>query len=123
MDSSNTPPPTSSAPVVLQDNGKTIAIVSYLTPIGLVIAIFMNAKTKSKLGAYHIRQMIGLFLAMGFAGVIMIIPILGWIVYGIIGIVAFVFWIMGLISAIKGEQKPIPLIGQKAQDLLTAALS
>jgi uncharacterized membrane protein len=40
------------------------------------------------------------------------IPFLGWIA----GIALFVFWIMGLISAINGEKKEIPLIGKLAQD-------
>jgi uncharacterized membrane protein len=28
-----------------------------------------------------------------------------------------VLWVMGLISAINGEEKPMPLIGEKAQEI------
>ena len=31
----------------------------------------------------------------------------------------FVLWIIGLIGAINGEQKPIPLIGDRAQSMFS----
>ena len=40
------------------------------------------------------------------------VPILGWIFI----IVTFIFWIMGLISAVQGEEKEVPIIGALAQE-------
>jgi uncharacterized membrane protein len=82
---------------------KTVAILSYITLIGFIIAIVMNSSKKTKLGAFHLRQSLGLFLT----SFLCIIPLLGLVIA--IGIL--VFWIMGLISAIKGEMKPLPLLG------------
>ena len=39
------------------DNGKTTAIVSYITLIGWLIAYFaMHQSNKTSLGSYHLRQ-------------------------------------------------------------------
>ena len=44
------------------DNGKTIAIIAYITLIGWIIALVMHNNNKTALGAYHIRQMLGIML-------------------------------------------------------------
>jgi len=101
-----TPPPvTSSAPppVAAASEDKTVAIVAYLTLIGLIAAMVINSNKKTRLGAFHLRQSLGLFLT----GLLMIIPLLNIL----IGICLLVFWIMGLVTAIKGEMKPLPLVG------------
>lgn len=95
------------------DEGKTIAIVAYLTLIGFVVALIMNSSKKHPLATFHIRQMLGLLLT-GFAiGMVGIIPIIGWL----INIVAFFFllymWIMGLINAVNGREKSLPFLGDK----------
>lgn len=104
------------------DNGKTTAIVSYITLIGWLIAYFaMHQNNKTSLGSYHLRQTLLLILcAIGFNIIVLIVsitmPWLGSILkLGYIGIL--ILWILGLISAINGEEKPIPLIGERAQTL------
>jgi len=98
------------------EEGKTIAIISYLTWVGLIIAFVMNNEKKNSFAKYHIRQSLGLVLAAFVLGFIFIIPILGWLV-GMVGyLVLFIFWVMGLISAINGQEKPVPVIGPKAQE-------
>jgi len=94
---------------------KNLAIISYLTIIGWILALVLN-NPKQELASFHIRQYLGIFL-FGFAsGLIMIIPVIGWIAGAIGYVLTLVFWIMGLISAVKGEQKAVPLIGAKAQE-------
>ena len=44
------------------DNGKTVAIVCYFTLIGWIVALVMHSNNKTSLGAFHIRQMLGLML-------------------------------------------------------------
>ena len=108
-------------------DGKTIAIISYLTIIGWVIAYVMNSNNKSQIAIYHIRQSLFLMLA----GIVfyivqtmlLLIPYLGWLIALLsipIGLALLILWIMGLISAINGEEKPIPLIGAKAQQVLSS---
>ena len=112
--------------VPAQDPGKTVAILSYITLIGLIIAFVMHSdeKNKSELGAFHLRQALGIFLTsftMMFASFIAIIPIIGWIIAILIYlsyIAIFVFWILGLIAAVNGEKKAIPLLGDFYQNVL-----
>jgi len=109
------------------DPGKTVAIISYITIIGFIIAIVMHNdnKNKSELGAFHIRQALGIFIT-GFSLMIISlifanIPGLNWIIailaqISYIGL--FVFWILGLIAAVNAEKKALPLIGDFYQNLL-----
>jgi uncharacterized membrane protein len=110
--------PTSSADpinVTASTEDKTTAIVAYLTIIGFIVAMILNSSKKTRLGAFHLRQMLGIFLT-GLAGsMVMIIPILGWITGFCVWIGVFVLWIMGLISAINGQLKPVPLLGEHYQ--------
>ncbi|MDP2387696.1 MAG: DUF4870 domain-containing protein [Bacteroidota bacterium] len=103
------------------DEDKTVAILSYITLIGFIIALVMYGNNKTKLGAYHLRQALG-FLCAGFAFslcqfVLVFIPIVGWLIIMAIGVFMLVCWIMGLISAINGEMKPMPLIGEPIQNI------
>jgi len=111
MDTTTPPPVASSGPAtpppVAATEDKTVAILSYITLIGFIVAIVLNSNKKTKLGAFHLRQVLGLFLT----GILCIIPLLGLVV----ALGLLVFWIMGLISAIKGEMKPVPLLGAMYQ--------
>ena len=109
------------------DNGKTVAIVSYLTIIGWIIAYVMYGNKKQQLSAYHIRQSLGimitgvLFYVLQF--MLLFVPFIGWLISLImipLGLLLFVAWIMGLIAAINGEEKPVPYIGNKIQDILSS---
>lgn len=98
-----------------KDNGKSIAIISYLTIIGWVIALIMHNNNKTELGAFHIRQMLGLILlglVLSVLNMLLDIYILGIIIQ--LGMI--VLWVLGLLSAIQAEKKPIPLIGDKFQE-------
>lgn len=95
---------------------KTVAIVSYLTLIGWVVALVVNSGNKSSLGSFHIRQMLGLCATLFALQIIaIVIPILGSIValVGLLGL--FVLWIMGIISASKEEETPVPVVGEYYQ--------
>lgn len=99
--------------IVKNDEAKNIAIIAYITILGLLIAFMMNNDKKFPFARYHIRQSLGL-AATGLAlGVIGIIPILGWII-NIVGFFVLLYmWIMGLINAINEKVKPVPFLGKK----------
>lgn len=73
----------------------------------------MNMDKKSDFARFHIRQMLGLVVS-GFAlAVIGLIPIIGWLV-NILGIFVLIYmWLMGLINAINGNEKVVPILGEK----------
>ncbi|MAY22127.1 MAG: hypothetical protein CMC74_05050 [Flavobacteriaceae bacterium] len=97
------------------DNGKTVAIISYLTIIGWVIAYIMHNNNKTELGAFHLRQMLGLILLGIIVSVlarVIGIPILIWVLQ----VVLLVLWILGFVGAVQGEKKLIPGIGAQFQE-------
>ncbi len=95
------------------EEGKTIALLAYLTIIGLIVALVMNNEKKNAFGSYHIRQSLGIMLTAFLASFIAIIPLLGWLIYLVAAPFFLVLWIFGLLNAINGKQKPIPLFGEK----------
>ncbi|MDR2674820.1 MAG: hypothetical protein LBC18_08130 [Opitutaceae bacterium] len=117
MEQSNTPPP-APAEVQTSSEDKTVAIISYLTLIGFIIAAVLHSGKKTRLGAFHLRQVLGLIISGFVLGVICVIPILGWIISIIGSIFLFVCWVIGFIAAISGKEKPFPLIGEFIQKKL-----
>lgn len=97
---------------------KTIAIVAYLTVIGLVIALVLNNEKKDLFAKYHIRQSLGLVLTSIALSLINVIPILGWIVSILGGFVLLYMWVMGLLNAINGRERPVPILGEKYEEWL-----
>jgi len=121
-----TPAPAVSAPGSTED--RTVAILTYVTIIGFIIAIVMHNGKKTALGAYHLRQGLGLFITALVIWIpcmiISVIPVvnLAMVVVGpavMIGL--FVFWVMGLIAAVNGQQKPMPVVGEYYQKWFAGA--
>mgnify|MGYP003634795031 CR=1 FL=1 len=98
------------------NEGKNIAIIAYITFIGLIIAFVMNNDKKDVFAAYHIKQALGLALTGLALGVIGMIPILGWII-NILGIFVLLYmWIIGLMNAINGKESTVPFLGEKYKE-------
>lgn len=94
--------------------GRTMAIVSYLWWIGLLIAFISNNNSRNSFTAFHIRQSLGLS-ALSF--VVGIIAKYGMFSLGnILFLGLFVLWVIAILGAIKGEEKPIPFLGDLFQD-------
>lgn len=101
---------------VITSQDKNIAIISYITLIGLIIAFVMNNEKKATFPSYHIKQALGLGLTGLALGIVGMIPILGWIV-SFLGIFALLFlWIKGLMNAINEQQRPVPWLGKKYEE-------
>jgi len=100
---------------IKQKEDNTIAILAYVTLIGWIIAIVMNNDKKSELGAFHIRESLGImisgFIVMIVAFIFAFIPFLGSLITVLLWLTIMAMWIMGLINAINGEKKTLPVIG------------
>lgn len=101
--------------------GKTIAIVSYFTIFGTVIAIILNLEKKAPFASFHIRQALGLwllFFALGYS-----IGLLDswhatlsfWIFFSIL-------FVYALINAMAAKAIPIPLVGKIFQNLFASLI-
>ncbi len=110
------------------DNGKTAGIISYFTIVGWLIAYFaFHQNNKTSLGSYQLRQTLlfhigSIVLWFGLSFVFSMIWVSTGIysfyyLFRIVQIGLFILWIIGLIGAINGDKKPIPLIGDRAQTM------
>ena len=93
------------------EQGKQTAIVSYLTIIGTVIAIFMNSENKNAFASFHIRQALGIFLTFFLLGY----PVGyfdSWMVSASFWTFIFILWLFGFMNALNGEQKTVPFLGE-----------
>ena len=88
---------------------KLTGILAYISFVGWIIAYLAGDKEGAK---FHLNQALVLWLASVALFVIGIIPILGSLIRFVGGIVIFAFWVLGLVAAIKEEEKPLPLIGE-----------
>ena len=89
-------------------NKKVTSIFAYLGLIFWLIAFLAGDKEGAK---FHLNQGLVLFIGSAISGVISVIPVGGTVIGCILSIVIFVFAIMGIVSACKDEEKPLPLIG------------
>jgi len=131
-------PPESTPPappaVVPPVEDKTVALLAYLTFIGFIVAIVLNnGPKKNALGQFHLRQALGLLILWvaglavfvilglafhhGFFGFIINLGFRGYF----IGLL--VLFILGLVDAINGRRKPVPVVGEFFQQKLAGAFA
>lgn len=96
-------------------DNKTLSIVSYITIIGWLVAYLKGKDNADSMLKYHLRQALGLALvniifSLALNIVAMLVPALSFI--GIFGLFFLALWIIGIINAANGAQKPLPLIGK-----------
>ena len=96
------------------ENGKSAAIVAYLTIIGAIIAYFMNNDTKNSFASFHLRQALGIHITYFVLGAFVSI-FDSWMVSYSFWIFIIILWGYGLVTAIQGEQKEVPLLGAQFQ--------
>ena len=99
------------------EKGKNTAIVSYLTIIGSIIAIFMNQEeNRSEFASFHIRQALGIFITFFLLGY----PIGyfdSWMISAAFWVFIFILWIYGFLACLNNEMKMVPFLGEIYQKL------
>lgn len=98
-------------------SNKNLAIVSYITIIGWLVAWFSYKKQAEKdpFVSYHLEQSLGVFIfsliVSIVAGILMsVLPALS-LVFSLISLVPFILLVLGIINASNEVTKPVPLIG------------
>ena len=109
-------------PTAPEAEDRTVALLSYLTIVGFIVALVLHSNKKTKFGAYHLRQGLGLaltFMVLHFvAG---IIPF--WTISYTISIaISQVLWllylvlvVLGLVAVSNNQTKPLPVVGELYQ--------
>ena len=81
-----------------------VAVISYFTLIGWVVAMVIYDKHQSSLASFHLRQSLGLIIT---GAILSLIPLIGWL----LNIAVIYAWAMGLYSAVQGQEYKVPLLG------------
>lgn len=94
------------------EQNKAMAIIGYVLPFLFFVPLLSDAKNVPY-AKFHANQQLNLLLAAIAVNVVgTIIPILGWFIVLPLGsIFLIVVAIMGIINALNGEMKKLPLIG------------
>ena len=111
------------------NTGKTAGVISYITPIGWLVAYFgIHQKHRTFLGSYQLRQTLLFYIAYVVIryGLSFILDSL-WTGEGffslyymlkLVDFVFFILWIIGFVGAVNGERKPIPFF-ERAQTIFS----
>jgi uncharacterized membrane protein len=94
------------------EEGKLFAILSYIIPLVFLVPLIQK---DNHFSLFHAKQVLLLVLACVAVSVLTAVPILGCITF-ILFLPILVFVIMGLVFAIQGQYKPLPFLGQYAEE-------
>ena len=89
------------------EKNKAMGLLAYI-----LFFIPLLAAKDSPFARYHANQGLVLFLCGLISSVLWIIPILGWIIAPILSIVITVLAVIGIINALNGKAKELPIIGK-----------
>lgn len=96
-------------------DGKTMAIISYITVIGTLIAFIMNQNKNNSFASFHIRQALGIFMTWLIINFLQRFIDIFWL-DTILKVGLFALWVFGILAAIQEEEKSVPYIGDKFQE-------
>ncbi|MCQ2137259.1 MAG: hypothetical protein MJY60_00985 [Bacteroidales bacterium] len=93
-------------PQDVQDN-KVMAVLAY---IGILVLIPLFAAKKSKFAKFHTNQGLILCIIAIACNFLRKVPVVGWI-FGIVDLVVFVLAVVGIVYAVQGKAKELPVVG------------
>lgn len=96
------------------DNNKALAIVGYIFPILFFLPLVMESSKNSPFAKFHANQQLILLLsavAVQIVGMITIPLLIGLVILPLGMLFLFICMIMGIINAVNGQMKKLPLIG------------
>ena len=94
----------------MNNNSRAVAIVSYITWIGWIVAFLIRDKSDA-FAAHHLNQALLINLLKIAGGICAMIPHIGDTISGMVGVVALVFIIIGIYRAARWRTDPLPIIG------------
>ena len=94
--------------------GKTTAIVAYLTMVGALIAITMNMEPKNAFARFHTRQAFGLHLIFLACALFLSKWYNEYACYGLY-VFYIVLWFYGFLSALNNKKQEVPVLGRYFQ--------
>ncbi|MDG3582132.1 MULTISPECIES: hypothetical protein [Galbibacter] len=102
----------------IKPEGKTTAIISYITIFGTVIAIVMNMEKQDPFARFHIRQAFGLnmlFFILGY----FIGYFNSWMISSALYLFVVILWLYGFVTMLQEKYIEVPLVGTYFQKWFT----
>ena len=90
---------------------RRIAVLSYITWVGWIVAFLIRDKGDS-FQTHHINQALMINLLKIAGGLCAALPGIGHSVSAVVGVAAFVFIVMGIYRAANWRTDPLPFIGE-----------
>ncbi len=87
---------------------KTTGIVAYITWVGWIIAIVAGDREGAR---FHLNQALTVNLFSLLVLALRFIPFVGWILSGLWSVCILILGLLGLVYAVNGEDRPVPLLG------------
>ena len=91
------------------NNSKALAIITYITFIGWIIAFMLNNKQKHSLVTYHQKQSLGIQCI--YFAIAVLITLTGLLSLQILFLGVFILIIIGISNASNQINKPLPIVG------------
>jgi uncharacterized membrane protein len=101
------------------DSGKTMAILSYIPFIGLIVSIVSLSQKDNAFSLYHAKQALTLCICALVAFLVcrlLFFLYIGFLLMIAVQVAALVLCVLGIMNANSGQCKPLPLIGQFADN-------
>ncbi len=89
------------------EKNKFMAVLAYI-----VFLIPLLAAKDSPFAKFHTNQGLVLFLGIILSSIVAAIPIIGWILAPIAGLIITVLSVIGIINALNGNAKELPIVGK-----------
>jgi uncharacterized membrane protein len=83
---------------------KVVAIVSYITLLGWLMAIVLYDKHRSAFTTFHLRQSLGLIIT---GALLALVPLIGWLM----NVIVLLAWLYAIYHAIQGRMEKVPALG------------
>ncbi len=94
------------------------ALLAYVL-IWITGIVFLIIEKKSNFVKFHAMQSLVTFLGLTIiAGILTVIPFIGVVLAYLIGLLAFILWIVLMIKAYQHEMYKLPVVGDLAENLL-----
>lgn len=90
---------------------RVLAAVAYLGWIGYIIA-YLAGRRHDPFMRFHLNQAIVLIITGIVIALLSILPVIGTIADAVLSILVFVDFLHGIIQAIKGSCRPMPVLGK-----------
>ena len=95
-------------------NYKLFNVLAY---IGILFVVGLIVAPNDPRCKHHLNNGILLFLIGLVSGAIAAVPILGWIIAPIVGIISFIAAIKGIIDAVNDKEEPLLVFGKFLKDI------